>query len=121
MKIILCLISTLFLCFSSIANAIDSDSNKLDCAEYIVTTTEVMDHVQNGKNIKDLIDISIQRKNLAVTPKDIELSKVFAAYSIVALKEPIATTVEEKKNSQLKAAYIGQKFCENQQKKMKNQ
>ena len=117
MKTTLLLTSTLFLCFFNSANAAESNTEKLDCSEYVAITTDAMSHVQNGKNIKDLIDIAIQKKNLAVTPKEIELSKVFAAYSIVALKEPIGTTTKEKEYALLKAAYIGQKFCENNQKK----
>lgn len=98
------------------AYAAEVNKTNKDCSHYMATTTEVMQEVQNGKNIKQLIDIAVDKKNNAVTSEEIELAKIYAAYTIVAYKEPIGNTAEEKQHALNKAALIGKMLCEKQMK-----
>ena len=98
------------------AYAVEATTTNIDCSHYMATTTEVMQEVQNGKNIKQLIDIALEKKNNAITPEEIQLAKVYAAYTVVAYKEPVGITPEEKQNALNKAAFIGKKLCEKQMK-----
>ncbi len=83
----------------------------IDCTGYIKTTESVMQERQNGKNIRDLVNLAKIQKDNARTPDEIELSNLYTAFTIIASNEPIGQNDQEKEFAIAKAKYIGESLC----------
>lgn len=115
------IIQTSFLLLTSnLAYAADTAVANIECDAYIQTAESVMQERQTGKGIKELVDLAIERKNQAKTSEDIELSNFYSAYILLAYKEPIGKTDQEKQDLFLKSKVIGKMFCDRRQQKQFN-